>query len=90
MIFNVPLDSEGKIADTTRIDKTIPTIKYILNQGASRLTMMAHLGRPKERNKKDSLAPVGLYLAEQLEQEVILSETSTDRGIKTLLNLPPN
>jgi phosphoglycerate kinase len=44
--FNVPI-KDGKVADPTRIAKTIPSIKYCLDNGASQIVLMSHLGRPK-------------------------------------------
>jgi phosphoglycerate kinase len=53
--------------------------------------MMSHLGRPKGEVKKEfSLLPVAEYLSEKLNQEVTLSETCLDSGIKTLLSLNTN
>ena len=43
--FNVPMEG-GKVTDDKRIRASLPTIKYVLNQGAS-LLLMSHLGRPK-------------------------------------------
>ncbi len=43
--FNVPLNDDYSVSDNTRILKALPTLKYILNQGAS-LILMSHLGRP--------------------------------------------
>tara|TARA_R110000868_G_scaffold361457_1_gene623422 strand:- start:4117 stop:5304 length:1188 start_codon:yes stop_codon:yes gene_type:complete len=87
--FNVPLDNDGKITDTTRIDSTLETIKFILEKGASKLILMSHLGRPKGApEKKYSLEPVASYLADKLGVEVVLTESCLDRGIKTLLTLP--
>ena len=46
--FNVPMakDGSGKITDDTRIVAALPSIKYVLEQGAS-LVLMTHLGRPQ-------------------------------------------
>lgn len=88
--FNVPFDKadKTKITDTSRIDLALPTIKYILEQGASKLTLMSHLGRPKgEPNMDFSLEPVATYLAEKLGQEVIVAERAVDAGVKELLTL---
>ncbi len=88
--FNVPMDKNDptKIADTTRVDEAMETIDYILKAGAKKLVLMSHFGRPKgEVNKKYSLEPVAKYLSEKLGEDVILTETALDRGIKTLLNL---
>ncbi|MFG1485903.1 phosphoglycerate kinase [Halobacteriovorax sp. RZ-2] len=90
--FNVPLDKETKeITDTTRIDNALETIKLILDKGASKLIMMSHLGRPKGQVNPDfSLEPVATYLADKLGEEVTLTESCLDRGIKTLLTLNSN
>jgi len=87
--FNVPLDKDGKITDPTRIDSSLETIRFILEKGASKLVLMSHLGRPKGApEKKYSLEPVASYLADKLGQEVVLTESCLDRGIKTLMSLP--
>jgi len=63
--FNVPL-KDGVISDDKRIRESIPTLKYLLNNGA-RLIMCSHLGRPKgEFNMKYSLSPVADRLSELL------------------------
>ena len=88
--FNVPLDkATGKITDTTRIDRALPTIQYILEQKPKTLVLMSHLGRPKGEFKAElSLEPIATYLAEKLDEDVILTESCTDRAIKPLLDLP--
>lgn len=89
--FNVPLSKTEPrtITDTSRIDMAIPTIKMILEKGASKLVMISHLGRPDgQPNPKYSLEPVASYLAQKLGTDVILSETPVDNGIKNLLLLP--
>jgi phosphoglycerate kinase len=87
--FNVPLNDSGEITDTTRIDKALPTINYILEHGVKTLVLMSHLGRPKgEPNPKFSLEPVATYLAEKIGIDIVMTESCKDKGIKTLLELP--
>jgi phosphoglycerate kinase len=50
--FNVPLDSEYKITDDTRIKNALPTIKYILEKGGA-VILMSHLGRPQKKLTED-------------------------------------
>ena len=86
--FNVPLKN-GEITDSTRIDLSLDTIKLLIEKGASKITMMSHLGRPKGKFDKNlSLEPVAKYIADKLAMDVVLTESATDRGIKTLLSLP--
>lgn len=68
--FNVPLDPNGNITDDTRIRAALPTIQYLLQQGAA-VILMSHLGRPKgEPDPKYSLAPVAKRLQELLGASV--------------------
>ena len=67
--FNVPI-KDGVITDDSRIVKSLPTIRYLLEQGA-RVVLCSHRGRPKgEVNPKYSLAPVAARLSELLGQPV--------------------
>ncbi|MDD5669306.1 MAG: phosphoglycerate kinase [Candidatus Omnitrophica bacterium] len=69
--FNVPLDAALAITDDTRIRETIPTIKYILDNGAKKLVLMSHLGRPDgKRVEKYSLKPVAARLENILSEPV--------------------
>lgn len=68
--FNVPLDSDLKITDDSRIQKSLETIKYIVSNHG-KLILMSHLGRPKgEVNPKLSLKPVAKRLSELLGKPV--------------------
>jgi phosphoglycerate kinase len=64
--YNVPLNSDGSVADASRIEATLPTIRYILERGGS-VVLMSHLGRPEGRpDPKLSLAPVVAALSRYL------------------------
>lgn len=72
--FNVPLDEQFNITDTTRIDAAVPTIKYVLSHGGS-VILMSHLGRPKDGpTDKYSLSHVLKYLTEVLDTDVKFAE----------------
>ncbi len=76
--FNVPLDKNNNVTDTTRIDAALPTIQDVLKQNA-KLILMSHLGRPKGEDMaadkaKFSLKPVVKVLSEKLGKEVKFAE----------------
>jgi len=72
--FNVPQDkATGAITDDKRIRAALPTIRYLLEQGAA-VIACSHLGKPKEGpDPKFSLAPVAVRLGELLGREVIMA-----------------
>ncbi len=71
--FNVPL-KDGKIGDDTRIRATLPTLEYLLENGAA-LILCSHLGRPKGRPLPEySLKPLAGYLAQLLGRPVSFVE----------------
>lgn len=88
--LNVPFTSDGNIADTTRIDATIPTLKYILQNGGS-IILMSHLGRPKgKKNEKYSLKPCQKVLSEVLNLPVLFAEDCIgEDASKTAAHLKP-
>ena len=68
--FNVPLDKNGTITDDSRIRAALPSINYILENGA-KLVLMSHLGRPKGEVKTEfCLNPVAEKLSSLLDREV--------------------
>lgn len=75
--FNVPL-TEGKIADDTRIRETLPTIKYLREEGA-KIIICSHLGRPKGRVVESlRLDPVADRLSDYLKTPVIKVDDTID------------
>lgn len=69
--FNVPQDKEGNITDDIRITSALPTISYLIEQGA-KVILMSHLGRPDgEADMKYTLKPVADRLSELLGKKVL-------------------
>jgi len=71
--YNVPVDDHGHITDDYRIEKSLPTVKYLLEQDC-KVVICSHLGRPDGPNdKKCSLEPVVERLSVLLERDVRFS-----------------
>lgn len=82
--FNVPLDENYHITDTSRIDAAIPTIKKILKDGGS-VILMSHLGRPKEGpTEKYSLKHLLPYLKDKLGVPVKFADDCIGEQAKEL------
>ncbi len=71
--FNVPI-KDGRIGDDTRIQASLDTINYVLDQEGASLVLMSHLGRPKGKVVPEySLKPVAQRLSELLHREVLMA-----------------
>ena len=85
--FNVPLDDNGVITDDTRIKLELPTIKYLLQNGA-KVIICSHLGRPNgERNNKYSLMPVAKYLVNELLGRVLFVGDCIGEEVEAKVNV---
>lgn len=70
--INVPMEN-GKVTDATRIERVVPTITEIANKGG-KVIILAHFGRPKGRDEKDSLKPVAAALSQIIKRPVAFAQ----------------
>jgi len=81
--FNVPIQ-DGKITNPARIVAALPTIKYALENGASKVILMSHLGRPDGKvTEKYSLKPVASELEKLLGKSVIFLNDCVGPDVET-------
>jgi phosphoglycerate kinase len=80
--YNVPLDEQGNITDDARIRATLPTINYLLDEGA-KVILASHLGRPNGKVIPElSLKPVARRLHRLLNKEVKLASNCIGPDVK--------
>jgi phosphoglycerate kinase len=86
--YNVPLDETMKITDDTRIQKSLPTIRYLIDNGA-KVILMSHLGRPKGQVvDKYRLDPVAKRLGELIGKKVLkLNEIYSEEVLQAVNSL---
>lgn len=85
--FNVPLDGALAITDDARIRAALPTIEYCLKQGAKKVILMSHLGRPDGKVvAKYSLAPASKRLSELLKEPVKQLTECVGPAVKNEIN----
>ncbi|KAJ4886442.1 hypothetical protein Rs2_26190 [Raphanus sativus] len=87
--LNVPLDDSQTITDDTRIRAAIPTIKYLIDNGA-KVILSTHLGRPKGVTPKFSLAPLVPRLSELLGIEVKKADDCIGPEVESLVASLPD
>ncbi len=82
--FNVPM-KDGQVQDDLRMQMALPTIEYLVKQGA-RTILCTHMGRPKgERQEKFSLAPVAEHLASLIDKKVALAPDCIGPDVEALV-----
>ena len=78
--FNVPMNN-GSITEASRIEKVLPTIKYLINKKA-KIIIISHLGRPKGKEIPElTLKPIAKKLSEQLNQKVFFLDKITGENV---------
>ncbi|WFW29820.1 MAG: phosphoglycerate kinase [Wolbachia endosymbiont of Menacanthus eurysternus] len=82
--FNVPIEN-GKIRDTTRILRVLPTIQYLVNANA-KVIIASHFGRPKIKNSSLSLKNIVLILLELLNKEVKFINDCIGKKVLEVIN----
>src|SRR5829696_7433631 len=70
--LNVPMET-GRVSDATRIERVLPTVREIAEKGG-KVILLAHFGRPKGRDSKDSLRPIADAVAQHLGRPVAFAE----------------
>jgi phosphoglycerate kinase len=70
--LNVPM-ANGAVSDPTRIERLAPTVAEIAAKGG-KVVLLSHFGRPKQRNAKDSLAPIAAVLAQHLKRDIAFAD----------------
>jgi phosphoglycerate kinase len=87
--LNVPLDDKLVITDDTRIRAAVPTIKYLIKNGA-KVILSSHLGRPKGVTDKFRLTPLVPRLSELLGVEVVKADDSIGPEVEEKVAALPN
>ncbi len=88
--YNVPINTELKIVDDTRIVATLPTIRYLSEHGA-KIILCSHLGRPNGQvDTKMSLRPVLARLSQLLEKPISFAEDVLDKSTNELVDSMDN
>jgi phosphoglycerate kinase len=88
--FNVDLDENGKILSDFRIRAVLPTIDYLFQNGASRIIIISHLGKPKAGDEKLTLKPVGEKLQQLLGKPVVFLDDCRGEKIKKAIGEAAN
>lgn len=86
--YNVPLKEDGTIHDDFRIRASLPTIRRLLKDGC-KVVVIAHLGRPEDRDPKLSLEPAAQRLAELLKEPVRFVDQTVGDKVKMAVKRAP-
>ena len=84
--FNVPVDERNEITDDTRIRAALPTMEYLMGQGA-KVILASHFGRPKGRDERYRLDVVARRLSELLHRQVYKADDCVGDEPKRLISM---
>lgn len=80
--FNVPMNKEtGEIRDDKRIQHALPTLKYLLERGVSKLILATHIGRPKNNENHLKTDTVATRLSELINEHVVKIDNWGEEGL---------
>jgi len=86
--LNVPMEN-GKVTDATRIERVAPTITEIADKGG-KVILLAHFGRPKGRDPKESLKPVAAEVARVLKRPVGFADDCVGEAAESAIDAMKN
>src|SRR3954463_16457334 len=81
--LNVPMEN-GRVTDATRIERILPTLQEISDKGGKAI-LLAHFGRPKGRDPKESLRPVAAEVAHIIKKPVGFADDCVGEAAETAI-----
>ena len=87
--FNVDLDEEGNVIDDFRIQRTLPTLKFLQESRAEKIILISHLGQPEKNDfwtEKFTLKPIADYLEEILKEKISFCSLKDFKEIKEVID----
>ena len=87
--FNVDIDETGKIIDDFRIQRTLPTIKFLKEKSAEKIILISHLGQPEKKDfgtEKFTLKPIADYLEKILKEKIRFCSLKDFKEIKNIID----
>ena len=87
--FNVDVDEKGKVIDDFRIQRTLPTLKFLQESRAEKIILISHLGQPEKNDfwtEKFTLKPIADYLEKILKEKIYFCSLKDFKEIKEVID----
>jgi len=87
--FNVDVDEKGKVIDDFRIQRTLPTIRFLKEESAEKIILISHLGQPEKNDfwtEKFTLRPIADYLEKILKEKIYFCSLKDFKEIKEVID----